>query len=88
MTAPDLSKLLRVLAAPIAMIGALVMVAMWDARPAAAQEGFDRPGADYQRRLLSLPIRKTARSAVNVTGAARPGVFRGRPRAASAPCAH
>jgi hypothetical protein len=52
MTAPDLSKLLRVLAAPIAMIGALVMVGMWDARPAAAQEGFDRPGADYQRRLL------------------------------------
>jgi hypothetical protein len=52
MTVSDLPRLLRSLAAPIVMIGVLLMFAVGDARTASAQEGFDRPGNDFQRRLL------------------------------------
>jgi hypothetical protein len=49
---PALSRLLRVFAALIVMIGVVAACVMADAGPAQAQEGFDRPGGDFQRRLL------------------------------------
>lgn len=51
MMVPVPSRLLRNIAASLVAIGVLIVCAVTDARTVQAQEGFDRPGADYQRRL-------------------------------------
>lgn len=52
MMVAGLPKLVRLVVASIALAAIVTVAVLATARSSAAQEGFDRPGSDYQRRVL------------------------------------